>query len=70
MSMKMTAELPARQVIDEDEKENETILKITREAMETNVIVEIDGKKYEVDADDLMEALGRISGDLPTKEIS
>jgi len=61
--MKLTAEIIATEIIDKDETEKDTSIKLSCEGLDSScVIVEFeDGRKFNVDGNDLMECLARIS---------
>jgi hypothetical protein len=68
--MKITAELTAIEILDADETEKDVLLKISCEAFESEqVILELpDGRKFQVDANDILEAVSRTALELPIKK--
>jgi hypothetical protein len=60
--MKLTAELLAQELIEKDDEERDMTLTLSCVEFEKeNVILHLDGKKYQVDGTALIEALVRIS---------
>ncbi len=59
--MKIIAELPAQELIEENEEEKDITLKISCAGFETSeVILETpEGRQFKLDANDFMEALSR-----------
>lgn len=68
MSVKLTAEMPATELIAKDEDEKDCVLKFSCEGLEpSEVILELeDGRKFKMDGSDLMENLARISQEWPS----
>ncbi len=59
--MKITAELPALELIEKIDEEKDVTLKISCEGFESSeVILEMpEGRQFKLDANDLMEAVSR-----------
>ncbi len=67
--MNMIAELVATELIDKDEEEKDTSITLTCEGFEDDVILKMDdGRRFKVTAEELIEAVARISQPFPTKK--
>ena len=67
MSIKITADLPAQELIEKDEEEKDCLIKLSCEALEDDIILELEDKRqFKIAAGDLMECIARVSQPFPT----
>ncbi len=65
--MKLIAELLACELIDKDEEEKDTTIKLSCEGLESSeLILEIGDRKFKVDASEVMECVSRVAMEWPS----